>query len=43
MDGAGRYELVGIISHIGANTACGHYVCHVKKEVGLSEGQRRHM
>ncbi|KAI7836344.1 hypothetical protein COHA_009767, partial [Chlorella ohadii] len=32
LDGPGRYELVGIVSHIGANTACGHYVCHVKKE-----------
>lgn len=27
----GEYELVGFISHMGANTACGHYVCHVKK------------
>jgi ubiquitin carboxyl-terminal hydrolase 5/13 len=25
------YELVGFISHMGANTACGHYVCHLKK------------
>lgn len=32
LDGPGKYELVGIVSHIGANTACGHYVCHVKKE-----------
>jgi ubiquitin carboxyl-terminal hydrolase 5/13 len=29
-DGAGVYQLVGFISHVGANTTCGHYVCHVK-------------
>jgi ubiquitin carboxyl-terminal hydrolase 5/13 len=29
--GNGHYELVGFISHIGSNTACGHYVCHIKK------------
>ncbi len=38
LDGPGRYELVGIVSHIGANTACGHYVCHVKKEVRRAAG-----
>ena len=32
IDGKGDYELVGIISHMGSNTACGHYVCHIKKE-----------
>uniref|UniRef100_A0A7S0NC19 Ubiquitin carboxyl-terminal hydrolase n=1 Tax=Hanusia phi TaxID=3032 RepID=A0A7S0NC19_9CRYP len=26
-----QYDLVGFISHIGSNTACGHYVCHIKK------------
>lgn len=31
-DGPGKYELVGFISHLGANLGCGHYVCHVKKE-----------
>ena len=31
-DGPGQYELLGIISHMGNNTACGHYVCHIKKE-----------
>lgn len=31
LDGPGEYELFGFISHIGANTACGHYVCHLKK------------
>ena len=31
LDGPGEYELVGIISHMGANTGCGHYVAHVKK------------
>lgn len=30
LDGPGRYELEAIISHMGQNTACGHYVCHVK-------------
>eukprot|EP00123_Amoebidium_parasiticum_P018329 comp24172_c0_seq1/m.44156 comp24172_c0_seq1/g.44156 ORF comp24172_c0_seq1/g.44156 comp24172_c0_seq1/m.44156 type:complete len:877 (-) comp24172_c0_seq1:625-3255(-) len=28
----GRYTLIGFISHMGTSTACGHYVCHVKKE-----------
>ncbi|PSC74028.1 ubiquitin carboxyl-terminal hydrolase 5 isoform X1 [Micractinium conductrix] len=31
LDGPGRYELFGIISHMGANTACGHYVAHIRK------------
>ena len=35
LDGPGRYELVGFISHMGANTACGHYVAHVKKVGGV--------
>ncbi|KAK9828649.1 hypothetical protein WJX72_001313 [[Myrmecia] bisecta] len=30
-DGRGQYSLVGFISHMGSNTACGHYVCHIKK------------
>lgn len=30
-DGGGRYELFGIISHLGKNTGGGHYVAHVKK------------
>jgi ubiquitin carboxyl-terminal hydrolase 5/13 len=30
-DGEGKYELIGFISHIGTNTNCGHYVCHIKK------------
>lgn len=29
-DGEGVYSLQGFISHIGANTSSGHYVCHVK-------------
>ncbi len=32
IDGPGSYELVGFISHMGRNTACGHYVCHIKKD-----------
>jgi ubiquitin carboxyl-terminal hydrolase 5/13 len=31
-DGPGKYEMVGFASHIGSNTACGHYVAHIKKE-----------
>uniref|UniRef100_A0A061RBY0 Ubiquitin carboxyl-terminal hydrolase n=1 Tax=Tetraselmis sp. GSL018 TaxID=582737 RepID=A0A061RBY0_9CHLO len=31
-DGIGKYSLVGIVSHMGSNTACGHYICHVKKD-----------
>ncbi|KAJ8279627.1 hypothetical protein COCON_G00066930 [Conger conger] len=31
-DGPGRYELFGFISHMGASTMSGHYVCHIKKE-----------
>ena len=30
-DGAGESELVGFVSHMGTNTACGHYVAHIKK------------
>jgi ubiquitin carboxyl-terminal hydrolase 5/13 len=32
LDGEGKYELFGIISHIGTNTGNGHYVCHLKKD-----------
>ena len=31
-DGPGKYELVAFISHMGSNLACGHYVCHLKRE-----------
>jgi ubiquitin carboxyl-terminal hydrolase 5/13 len=31
-DGRGVYDLVGFVSHMGSNTSCGHYVCHIKKE-----------
>lgn len=31
-DGVGQYNLAGFISHMGANTACGHYVAHIKKD-----------
>lgn len=40
LDGKGRYELLGFVSHMGSNTACGHYVCHVRKEVPGLEGPR---
>ena len=29
---AGEYTLFAVVSHVGANTACGHYVCHVRKD-----------
>ena len=29
-DGTGKYDLVGVVSHIGKSTAVGHYVCHLK-------------
>ncbi|KAL6196438.1 hypothetical protein ACLB2K_032053 [Fragaria x ananassa] len=28
----GRYRLVGIVSHIGTSTLCGHYVAHIFKD-----------
>ena len=31
-DGPGKYDLVGMVSHMGRNTSCGHYVCHLKKQ-----------
>ena len=30
-DGEGRYELLGFVSHMGASTACGHYVAHLRR------------
>lgn len=30
-DGDGKYQLCGMISHIGKNTGSGHYVCHLKR------------
>ncbi|XP_052286427.1 ubiquitin carboxyl-terminal hydrolase 5-like isoform X2 [Dreissena polymorpha] len=31
-DGNGKYKLVAFISHMGASTMVGHYVCHILKE-----------
>ncbi|KAJ9551371.1 hypothetical protein OSB04_015416 [Centaurea solstitialis] len=31
-DGDGKYRLIGLVSHIGTSTQCGHYVAHVYKE-----------
>ena len=31
-DGTGKYELVGVVSHLGNSTSVGHYVCHLKIE-----------
>jgi len=31
-DGKPTYKLLGFISHVGSNTQCGHYVCHIRKE-----------
>ncbi|GJP68268.1 hypothetical protein CLOP_g25002 [Closterium sp. NIES-67] len=30
-DGPGTYELFAFVSHMGANTQCGHYVAHIRK------------
>ncbi|XP_047334441.1 ubiquitin carboxyl-terminal hydrolase 14 [Impatiens glandulifera] len=31
-DGGGKYRLIGLVSHIGTSTQCGHYVSHIYKE-----------
>ncbi|KAF7836785.1 ubiquitin carboxyl-terminal hydrolase 14 [Senna tora] len=31
-DGGGKYRLIGIVSHIGTSTQCGHYVAHILKD-----------
>ncbi|XP_050218247.1 ubiquitin carboxyl-terminal hydrolase 14 [Mercurialis annua] len=31
-DGGGRYRLIGIVSHMGTSTQCGHYVAHILKD-----------
>ncbi|KAL9660412.1 hypothetical protein QQ045_025226 [Rhodiola kirilowii] len=31
-DGGGKYRLMGIISHMGTSTQCGHYVAHIYKD-----------
>ncbi|VFR02805.1 unnamed protein product [Cuscuta campestris] len=31
-DGEGRYKLMGVVSHIGNSTQCGHYVAHINKD-----------
>ena len=31
-DGNGMYRLKAVISHMGSNTSCGHYVCHINKD-----------
>ncbi|KAJ0936246.1 putative ubiquitinyl hydrolase 1 [Helianthus annuus] len=31
-DGDGKYRLIGLVSHMGTSTQCGHYVAHVYKE-----------
>jgi len=28
----GVYTLQSFITHLGASTSCGHYVCHIKKD-----------
>eukprot|EP01004_Peranema_trichophorum_P006623 NODE_543_length_2612_cov_74.803937_g466_i0.p1 GENE.NODE_543_length_2612_cov_74.803937_g466_i0~~NODE_543_length_2612_cov_74.803937_g466_i0.p1 ORF type:complete len:812 (+),score=207.62 NODE_543_length_2612_cov_74.803937_g466_i0:55-2490(+) len=52
-DGRGEYTLMGFISHLGKNTSCGHYVCHLRKggrwvlfndqKVGIAENPKRGM
>lgn len=31
-DGNGEYKLIGFISHMGSNTHCGHFLCHLFKD-----------
>ncbi|CAJ1978620.1 unnamed protein product [Sphenostylis stenocarpa] len=31
-DGGGKYRLIGIVSHSGTSTLCGHYVAHILKD-----------
>ncbi|XP_051133829.1 ubiquitin carboxyl-terminal hydrolase 14 [Andrographis paniculata] len=31
-DGQGKYRLLGLVSHIGTSTHCGHYVAHIYKD-----------
>lgn len=31
-DGEGKFDMVGMISHIGKNTGSGHYVAHIKRK-----------
>jgi ubiquitin carboxyl-terminal hydrolase 5/13 len=31
-DGSGKYRLMGMVSHMGTSTHCGHYVAHVVKD-----------
>ncbi|XP_076889304.1 ubiquitin carboxyl-terminal hydrolase 14-like isoform X1 [Bidens hawaiensis] len=31
-DGDGKYRLIGLVSHMGTSTQCGHYVAHIYKE-----------
>jgi len=33
-DGDPTYELKGLVSHIGSNTGCGHYVAHLRDKEG---------
>ena len=33
-DGPPHYELKGLVSHIGSNTGCGHYVAHIREKDG---------
>ncbi|KAM7495501.1 hypothetical protein LguiB_030110 [Lonicera macranthoides] len=30
-DGGGKYRLLGLVSHMGTSTQCGHYVAHIYK------------
>ena len=30
-DGPGRYTLAAVVSHVGANAGCGHYVAHARR------------
>ncbi|CEM14944.1 unnamed protein product [Vitrella brassicaformis CCMP3155] len=32
LDGDGKYSLVGFVTQMGSNLACGHYVAHINKD-----------
>ena len=36
---AGKFELVGFISHVGKSTGSGHYVCHLRKVIPGQEAK----
>ena len=37
----GQYKLQSFITHLGGSTACGHYVCHINKQIVDGEGDNK--